>query len=58
MIRGGNGLVDGPVLPKNLDKVMKKVAEQGFGHKPQVRIKKIIFYFVFLTFYKFERAPK
>lgn len=47
MIRGGNGLVDGPVLPENLDKVMKKVAEQGFGHKPQVRI-----YFVFLTFYK------
>lgn len=35
VIHGGNGLVDGPVLPENLDKVMKKVAEQGFGHKPQ-----------------------
>ena len=38
MIRGGNGLVDGPAVPENLDNVMKKVAEKGFAHKPQVRL--------------------
>jgi len=36
VIRGGNGLVDGPVLPENLAKAMKKVDEQGFANKPQV----------------------
>lgn len=36
VVRGGNGLVDGPALPENLDKVMKKVVEQGFAHQPQV----------------------
>ena len=36
MIRGGNGLADGPVKPEVLDQVMKKVAQQGFAHKPEV----------------------
>jgi len=36
VIRGGNGLADGPVKPEVLDQVMKKVAQQGFAHKPQV----------------------
>lgn len=35
-MRGGNGLVDGPALPENLEKVMKKIADQGFAHKLQV----------------------
>ena len=35
-MRGGNGLVDGPALPENLEKVMKKIADQGFSHKLQV----------------------
>ena len=38
MVRGGNGLTDGPALPENLDTVMKKVASKGFAHKPQVCI--------------------
>ena len=37
MIRGGNGLVDGPVIPENLEKAMKKIAEEGFAHKQQVQ---------------------
>ena len=36
VIRGGNGLVDGPVIPENLEKAMKKIAEEGFAHKQQV----------------------
>ena len=36
VIRGGNGLADGPVKPEVLDQVMKKVAQQGFAHKPEV----------------------
>ena len=36
VVRGGNGLVDGPALPENLKKVMKKIADQGFAHKLQV----------------------
>ena len=36
VVRGGNGLTDGPATPENLDKVMKKVAELGFAHKQQV----------------------
>ncbi|XP_015748160.1 PREDICTED: urease subunit alpha-like [Acropora digitifera] len=35
VVRGGNGLVDGPALPENLEKVMKKIADQGFAHKLQ-----------------------
>ncbi|KAK2556604.1 Urease [Acropora cervicornis] len=35
VVRGGNGLVDGPALPENLEKVMKKIADQGFSHKLQ-----------------------
>ena len=38
VVRGGNGLTDGPALPENLDSVMKKVASKGFAHKPQVCI--------------------
>ena len=38
VVRGGNGLTDGPALPENLDTVMKKVASKGFAHKPQVCI--------------------
>ena len=38
MVRGGNGLTDGPALPENLDTVMKKVVSKGFAHKLQVRI--------------------
>lgn len=36
VVRGGNGLVDGPASPENLGKVMKKIADQGFAHKLQV----------------------
>ena len=36
VIRGGNGLVDGPVIPGNLEKAMKKIADEGFAHKQQV----------------------
>ena len=36
VIRGGNGLADGPVKPECLNQTMKKVAQQGFAHKPQV----------------------
>ena len=36
VIRGGNGLVDGPVIPENLEKAMKKIADEGFAHKQQV----------------------
>ena len=36
VIRGGNGLADGPVKPEVLDQVMKKVSQQGFAHKPEV----------------------
>ena len=36
VVRGGNGLVDGPAFPENLEKVMKKIADQGFAHKLQV----------------------
>lgn len=36
VVRGGNGLTDGPAKPENLERVMKKVAELGFAHKPQV----------------------
>lgn len=35
VIRGGNGLVDGPVIPENLEKAMKKIGEEGFAHKQQ-----------------------
>jgi len=35
VIRGGNGLADGPVKPETLNHTMKKVAQQGFAHKPQ-----------------------
>ena len=36
VIRGGNGLADGPVKPECLNQTMKKVTQQGFAHKPQV----------------------
>ena len=36
VVRGGNGLTDGPAKRENLDQVMKKVTELGFAHKPQV----------------------
>ena len=36
VIRGGNGLVDGPVIPENLEKAMKKITEEGFAHEQQV----------------------
>ncbi|KAL9971298.1 hypothetical protein ACROYT_G023806 [Oculina patagonica] len=35
VVRGGNGLTDGPATPENLERVMKKVAELGFAHEPQ-----------------------
>lgn len=38
VVRGGNGLVDGPALPENLGKVMQKIADQGFAHKLQVSL--------------------
>lgn len=38
MVRGGNGLTDGPASPENLDAVMKKVASKGFAHKPQDKV--------------------
>ncbi|CAH3135556.1 unnamed protein product [Pocillopora meandrina] len=38
VVRGGNGLTDGPALPENLDTVMKKVASKGFAHKPQDKL--------------------
>ena len=55
-MRGGNGLVDGPALPENLEKVMKKIADQGFAHKLQVldlwvwiSASTVILYFHFLV---------
>ncbi|XP_066028410.1 urease subunit alpha isoform X2 [Pocillopora verrucosa] len=38
VVRGGNGLTDGPALPENLDTVMKKVVSKGFAHKPQDKL--------------------
>ncbi|XP_022786982.1 uncharacterized protein LOC111327138 [Stylophora pistillata] len=38
VVRGGNGLTDGPASPENLDAVMKKVASKGFAHKPQDKV--------------------
>jgi len=35
VIRGGNGLADGPVDNATLQKAMKRVAEGGFLHEPQ-----------------------
>ncbi|GBG64797.1 hypothetical protein CBR_g46753 [Chara braunii] len=35
VIRGGNNLADGPVCPENLEKALKNVAANAFGHAPQ-----------------------
>lgn len=50
MIRGGNGLADGPVKPEVLDQVMKKVAQLGFAHKPQVGSRFVVFYNISVGF--------
>lgn len=39
IVRGGNGLCDGPVNNINLPKIMQKVQSQKFGHQKQVEIK-------------------
>lgn len=35
VIRGGNGLVDGPVNDSYIEKVMENVIAKGFGHADQ-----------------------
>ncbi|XP_077998008.1 urease subunit alpha-like [Glandiceps talaboti] len=35
VIRGGNGLCDGPVSKENLQAVIAKVKDQGFAHEPE-----------------------
>lgn len=50
VIRGGNGLADGPVKPEVLDQVMKKVAQLGFAHKPQVGSRFVVFYNISVGF--------
>ena len=52
VIRGGNGLVDGPVIPENLEKAMKKIAEEGFAHKQQVHAN--LLYLVWYYLLNFE----
>ncbi|ELU10480.1 hypothetical protein CAPTEDRAFT_3823 [Capitella teleta] len=35
VVRGGNGLCDGPVNPESLPAIMEKIKEGGFGHETQ-----------------------
>jgi len=40
VILGGNGIVDGPYLPSNVDMIVKRCVDRGFKHKAEVLPKK------------------
>lgn len=49
IVRGGNGLCDGPVSEENLPLVVQRVQDGGFGNIQQVRISMVYLQYVLIN---------